>query len=379
MEKSIGRIDSSSHSGSQMENSGGASSDHAATGGSTLENQSSRIDHTPAIDHNSLTDRAATTPDGSVTEATTESLDQRLGQAIEQKEYVHWETPEERERNRAAIDNYDTKKRAVDRASLMTQKDTLTRYHDCFDQNAVNRMYSELGSNKTEIYNGPYFAAEKASDTGVYRVVGLRDVRDGKICIRDCDNMDTLVHTSSHETMHDLSYQNADQVVSHIPAADGEVITVSKATNYSGIFRVETTWNIHGDGTEASSRMEANRYLNEGLTEMFTIEAMQARGEYPRFDSYTQEVAWAIQLREKVGDEAIARAYFGGDVTQLEAKVNSMSSVDNAWIELNKNINAYHQSVTWYRPNGDLQIKRTVDSMIDDLMGSKEYGSRRAR
>ena len=112
---------------------------------------------------------------------------------------------------------------------------------------------------------------------------------------------------------------------------------------------------------------------------MYTIEAMNARGEYPRFDSYTQEVAWSLQLREKVGEEAVARAYFGGDVAQLEDRVNSMSSVENAWTVLNDNINAYHESVTWYRPNGDQNIKRTVDAMIDDLVGSKEYGSRRVR
>lgn len=369
MDKAFGSSDTSSRSSSHADTSTNSSRvDLAKAGGNPID--------TPAV----LTDTPRIPNHDGATDTTSyESLDQRLGQAIDQKEYVHWESPEDREKNRAAIEDYDAKKRAVVKASLMTQRDTLSRYHDCFDQEAVQRMHSELGSNKTEIYNEPLFAAEKAPGDGAYRVVGMRDVRDGKICIRDCDNMDTLKHTSSHETMHDLSYQGAEQDIKHIRAADGEIIIVSKATNHSGIFRLETTRSIHSDGSEAISRSEENRYLNEGMTEMYTIEAMNARGEYPRFDSYTQEVAWSLQLREKVGEEAFARAYFSGDVAQLEDRVNSMSSVENAWTVLNDNINAYHESVTWYRPNGDQNIKRTVDAMIDDLMGSKEYGSRRVR
>lgn len=378
MDKAFGSSDTSSRSSSYVDTSVGSSgTDHAKTVESSIDTSSVSTDTPHISDHAGAADVSSVSAD--TTPVSYQSLDQRLGQAIDQKEYIHWESPEDKEKNRAAIEDYDAKKRAVDKASLMTQRDTLTKYHDYFDQDALRRMHSELGSNKTEIYNEPLFAAEMAPGDGAYRVVGMRDVRDGKICIRDCANMDTLKHTSSHETMHDLSYQGADQEVTHVKAADGEIITVSKATNYSGIFRLETTRCIHSDGSEEIRRSEANRYLSEGMTEMYTIEAMNARGEYPRFDSYTQEVAWSLQLREKVGEEAFARAYFGGDVAQLEQRVNAMSSVENAWTVLNENINAYHESITWYRPNGDLSIKRTVDTLIDDLMGSKEYGSRRVR
>ena len=377
MDRSFRRMETSSSSDLQTKYGHSTNNDFSATDVKSSEFQPGTYDVSPskAIDSAASEHTLDSTYTSDVS-ITADTLNQRLGQAIDRKEYVHWESPEAREQNRAAIDNYDAKKRAVDRASLMTQKEILTRYRECFDQDAIKRMHSELGSNKTEIYNEPFFAAEKAHDTGAYKVVGMRDVRDGKICIRDCENTDTLIHTSSHETMHDLSYQNADQVVSHIPSGSGDVVTISKAINYSGIFRLETTRNLYYDGTEVVSRQEANRYLNEGMTEMYTIEAMQARGEYPRFDSYTQEVSWALQLREKVGDDVFARAYFGGDVAQMESRVNSMSSVENAWTVLNENINAYHQSITWYKPNGDLKIKKSVDSMIADLAGSREYGSR---
>lgn len=370
--------DTSSCSSSHADTSTGSSSaDHIMTGGSSIDTPSEAADTPTVSDHTGSADVSSAPADDTPT--VYESLDQRLDEAIGQKEYIHWESPEAREQNRAAIEDYDVKKRAVDKASLITQQDTLTKYRDYFDQDAIRRIQSELGSNKTEIYNEPLFVAEMAPGDGAYRVVGMRDIRDGKICIRDCSNMDTLKHTSSHETMHDLSFQGADQTVTHVKAADGEMITVSKATNNSGIFRLETTRVIHADGSEEISRSEANRYLSEGMTEMYTIEAMNARGEYPPFNSYTQEVAWALQLREKVGEESFAKAYFGGDVAQLEQRVNAMSSVEHAWTVLNENINMYHDSITWYRPNGDLNIKRTVDAMIDDLTGSNEYDRRRVR
>ena len=378
MDKTFGGSDTSVHSGSYADTSMGPSgTDHDETAGSPVDTPFVSTDTPHISDHAAAADISSASAD--TTSVSYQSLDQRLDQAIDQKEYIHWESPEDKEKNRAAIEDYDAKKRAVDKASLMTQRDTLTKYCDHFDQDALRRMYSEVDSNKTEIYNEPLFAAEMVPGDGAYRVVGLRDVNDGKICIRDCANMDTLKHTSSHETMHDLSYQRTDREETHVEAADGKNITVSKTTDYSGIFRLETTRYTYPDASEEISRSEANRYLNEGMTQMYTIEAMSARGEYPRFDSYTHEVAWSLQLREKVGEEAFARAYFGGDVAQLEQRVNAMSPVENAWTVLNENINAYHKSITWYHPNGDLSIKRTVDTLIDDLMGSKEYGSRRVR
>lgn len=366
MDKSFGSSDISGSSITHADmGSSSSENEHAKTTENSADISSAGRDVTSDSDYKSSSAESVSKTDAST--ESYETFDQRLGQAIDQKEYVHWKSAEDSERNRAAIEDYDTKKRAVDKASLMTQRDTLIKYRDCFDQDAVGRMSSELGSNKTEIYNEPFFVAEKTSEDGAYRVVGTRDVADGKICLRDCENRDTLVHTSSHETMHDISYQSVDHDVTHVRATDGEITTISKATNQSGIFRLETTRNIHADGSEFINRSESNRYLNEGMTEMYTIEAMLARGEYPRFDSYTQEVAWSLQLREKVGEDSFAKAYFGGDVEQLEERVNSMSSVDNTWTILNENINAYHKSVTWQQPNGDQRIKRTVDELIDNL------------
>lgn len=260
----------------------------------------------------------------------------------------------------------------------MTQRDTLITYGDYFDQDALARIDSEIGSNKTELYNEPLFIAEKAPHSGVYTVVGLRDLRDGKICIRDCDNVDTLVHTSSHEIMHDLSYQDKKNDITH-SQIDGHLSTVSRATEYSGIFRAETTRTLFDNGYESIERTERNRYLNEGITELYTIEAMQFRGEYPRFDSYTQEMAWAMQLREKVGSDVMAKAYYGGDTIGLAEKVNSMSPVENAWDEINIAINEYHNSVSVYNRRGDLSIKQRVDSMIEELEPPKTMGSKRLR
>ena len=336
-------------------------------------------DITKASDCEQSTDMGSGVSD--TAQITHESLEQRLDDVIKTKAYVHWETPEAKERNRAAIDNYDAKKRAVDKATLMTQRETLLRYRDCFDQDAIKRMWSELDSNKTEIYNEPYFKAEKAPGNGRYEVVGMRDVIDGKICIRDCDNLDTIVHTATHETMHDLSFQGATHDVSHLRAADGEIVTTSHETHQSGLFNYEKTRTMFSDGTESVVKRESGRSLNEGMTEMYTIEAMYARGEYPRFDSYTRGFAWAMRLREIVGEDVVAQAYFGGDVAQLEGRVNSMSPIDNAWAELNRAMDAYHEASA-SRPYDQERVNNTksvVDAIFDGMMGSKEYGSRRIR
>lgn len=275
-----------------------------------------------------------------------ESYEDRIDNALKTKEYNHWESEEQREQNRRLIDNYDEKKIAVDRTTLLTQKAILTEYRQFFDSDNVKRMSSEVGSNKTEIYNESTFGAEKApkSENG-YVVVGTRDMLDGKICIKDSDDIELLKHTATHETMHDLSFQSADQTINHRQEQDG-IHTVSVARICSGIEQLERTSYTSPEGTTSIREMTQNCYLNEGITEMYTIEAMQERGENPGFASYTNERAWALELRDHLGEDLVANAYFGGRVDVLEDRFNSMSDIPNAWNQLNENIDAFHHAIT---------------------------------
>lgn len=287
-----------------------------------------------------------------------------VDEALETKKYQHWETDADREMNRRRIENYDEKKRAVDRASLQTQRSILKEHGNRFTYDNLSRIQSELGSNKTEIYNDKTFSEEKAPSLWAYNVLGMRDVQDGKICIKDSDDLDTLRHVATHETMHDLSFQSADRSVSSVIDDNGRVVTSTNTVLVSGLHKIEKKETITDGMSDIPAIKQFNRYLNEGFTELFTIEQMQARGEFPSFDSYTEEVGWATALREKVGNDVIADAYFGGNLDTLASRVNGMSSVTDAWIELNKNIDAYHYS-------RDLMYKRAADDIIDGLQEPK--------
>ncbi len=292
--------------------------------------------------------------------------------ALEGKHYQHWESDAARENNRRQIDNYDRKKRAVDLASLETQSAVLKEHGSRFTEENLRRIESEFGSNKTEIYNERTFSAEKARDYGTYRVLGLRDVPDGKICIRDNDDLDALRHVATHETMHDLSYQAQDSRAKTEIDARGRLVTETETTMISGLHRIERTDRMADGVSDAPEYRQFNRYLNEGYTELYTIEQMQQRGEFPDCDSYTDEVGWALALREKVGADAVADAYFGGDLESLEERVNNMSSVPDAWKELNRNIDAYHYS-------RDLRCREAADAILDSLQGPRTYEKRLVR
>jgi len=289
----------------------------------------------------------------------------RVGAALEQKEYQHWNSAEEQEANRKSVIDYDNKKRAVDKASLETQSSILTRHQDAFDEKNINRMSSEFGSNKIEIYNEPDFVVEKVPVDTQYKIVGVRDIKDGKISIRDGDDITRLKHTSTHETMHDLSYQHENSQVQAFESDRGDMAIVSTKDLTSGIHKIEETFRVT-DGT--SDRLEIkhyNRYLNEGITEMYTLEEMHQRGEYPDFDSYTQEYGWAANLREIAGDEHVAKAYFGGDIKGLKRRVDDMGGRPGTWEALNHNIDAY-------RSTGDIRFKEAADEIIDRLHDAKE-------
>lgn len=292
-----------------------------------------------------------------------ESLDEyaeKLDRIIEQKEYNHWNSVEDQERNRKLIDNYDYKKRTADKVSLYTQRSILLENRECFDQDNLNRIWSEIGSNKLEIYNENKFAQDLANDSGKYKVVGLRDTRDGRICVRDTDNIKRLSHTATHETMHDLSFQKKESDSNVESDESGKSIIYNRERFISGIHLAETK-NVEINGQIEAKKIEhANRYLNEGFTELYTIREMQKRGENPDFDSYSQEVGWAMQIEEAVGEKIVADAYFGGNLEELKDEFNRMSRIENAWEFINYHIDRYHTTNL-------VKHKNAVDVVLREL------------
>lgn len=285
------------------------------------------------------------TSDHWLTEKTSsvEQYENYISSALEKKEYTHWTSAEQQELNRQIVTEYQFKKIEADRASLLTQKDILTRYREKFNSDGIQRMSSELGSNKLEIYNSDYFLYNICGEKRP-SIVGCREFPSGKICVKDTNDIQSLKHTASHETMHDLSFQSAEHKTETIPLGDGRFQTKSIESLQSGIEKVDKITFINGDGTNSTTEIIKNYSLNEGLTEMYTVESMQMRGDDPGLSGYTMERAWAITLREKLGDEIISDAYYSGKVDALESSFNYRTNIPEAWNKLNAAIDGYARS-----------------------------------
>ena len=289
---------------------------------------------------------------------------------LEQKEYHHWNTPEEEKRNQIKVNNYEQKKRIADKSSLYTQRSILIEFGDRFDKENIERIGSEIGSNKLEIYNEDSFKDKFGNDPEGYIRTGLREMKEGKICVRDTDDLDRLSHTATHETMHDLSCQKKEHSTISGKNEFGHQIEFSIDNKYSGIHKFEVR-EVQRDGKlERKEGKEYNRYLNEGFTEYFTIQEMKKRDEEVSFDSYTQEVGWTQNIIDAVGEDTVADAYFGGDIKQIQEKVDSMSDINYAWETLNYHIDSYHVCNNTERK---MEHKKIVDEIIDSLQSDKDY------
>ena len=185
-----------------------------------------------------------------------------------------------------------------------------------------------------------------------------------------------LKHTVTHETIHDLSFQ-AEKHDAIIQGPEGSETVKHERKLQSGIDIATTIERIGPEGRDIEY-FRKNRGINEGLTELYTVEAMQERGEDPGFFSYPVERGWAIAIHEKMGDDIVAHAYFGGDVESLERRFNSMTDIPNAWEQFNENVDGY----LLFESNPELQARNPeqmqryydtaweiIDSFHDDYAG----------
>lgn len=278
------------------------------------------------------------------------------------KEYQHWESKADELMNRKRITDYDQKLRAAELAGLQTKASVLKQYEAHFDDSAIRRLATEIDSNKIEIYEEDYFVKELDPTHGYKSVLGIRDFPDGKICIRDTDYIDGLEETVTHEIMHDLSRQAHDETNRLITKQNGEDVLEKTTFLQSGLHLIEQKSTLKM-GQEQMETVSENRSLNEGITELYTIEELLRRGKPPSFDCYSQEVGWAINLRDKVGADYLADAYFGGNVDGLKQRVNEMSPFPDAWGQLNRNMDAYART-------GELSTKHFVDQILDSMTDS---------
>ena len=285
--------------------------------------------------------------------------------AIQRKEYNHWESAEAKEENRQRIENYDVKKRAADLSSLRTQSAVLSENGAHFTDDNLARIQQDFGSNKLEIYNERTFEKEKVSKENRNKVVGLREISDGKICVKDTDDIDAIRHIATHETFHDLSFQSRVTVDSKTYLnTDNKLVEDKRTLSTSGIHQI-TEHTIKREGKVIERRHgDYFRQMNEGITEYKTIQEMKRRGEFPGFDSYTEQVGWAKRLEDKVGKETLDAAYFGGELSKLAQKVDEMSSSPDAWMRLNNAMDNYARART---AQDRAVYKEEIGNILDDM------------
>lgn len=255
------------------------------------------------------------------------------------------------------VPDYPRKKSLVDRAACDTKNSVLFKYGEVFDREQLQRIQDEVVPEKYEVYNGQYFVEEKLANVPLNErayIVGIHGVKDHEIGIKDTGDLIGMRHTTTHETMHSLSYQKRFYEQGNGRWGEIEHIDCSKKKDRSGIR--EITYD------ESEGKVEdANRRLNEGITEMYTLREIMDRGEVPGLQSYTKEVGWAMQLEECVGAETLSRAYFGGDLDGLRSAVNELGEDDSTWDGLSSGMDRHaqlEQSVARYLEMGDFDAAK---------------------
>ena len=153
-----------------------------------------------------------------------------------------------------------------------------------------------------------------------FNVLGHFDPVNEKIYIKD-NNNEVLRHVSSHEAVHLCSHNEI--------TSDNEGHTVVR----SGI--META--IGEDGI-----FDRNRGLNEGLTEMYALRELKAQGDTEAagsITSYPEASGYAYMMEDIVGREAVADAYFGGNIEQLRTEFIRLNDNDEtAWESFSKDV-----------------------------------------
>lgn len=173
------------------------------------------------------------------------------------------------------------------------------------------------------------------------------------------ENKEVAMHSSAHELFHASAYQN------HTIDSNEEGIV---ETYKSGVLEIHQLYDENGNKIAVE---ETGRGLNEGMTEMFTIGYLDGKGEYEAsmsINSYQENVSIAKQLNELVGEDIMCEAYFNGDKESLANEVNMYAKNDQAFQELNQQLDIIN--------NSKIQAEREaalarIDEMMTEMQANK--------
>lgn len=242
----------------------------------------------------------------------------------------------------------------VSEYSNNVQNDIVSSYSSSMENVGFmsNRVSESVSSYSKEEYDSKY-------NPGGENVMGHHNMEDGSIHIIN-EYEPSAKHTVTHEIFHKSSYQSQDIVESEEGFSE---------TRRSGVLEIQS--NYDKDGTRIMSN-EEGRALNEGITEMKTLDYLNSKGEIEAaesFQAYSESVNISRQLNDIVGNDVIDSAYFGGNKEGLVNEVNRLAKDENAWTKLNADLEiaTYSQDI-----NERNEALSRIDNMLNTMIETKE-------
>lgn len=268
-----------------------------------------------------------------------------------------WEKQEDEKLNRIIVREYEQKRSAIEK-QIRNTADYV--YFECKDSLAsdprIMERFEEVRNNQQfEIYASMYWQrklGDKVSPGQSGRVLGYHSLEDHGIYLNDSE---MLYEAATHESVHALSYRGEYSMSDYRGA--------QHLIKRSGIRSIDTfTGEDIGMG------------LNEGFTQMYTERVLSYQREMGvpinMCGAYTVETGWAESLREIVGDTAIDKAYYSGDVNEIEQSVNNRLESDSGWLDLCRTIDQYQSSIS----RGDMEGARMHEQTVNEMLFKMRFG-----
>ena len=230
-----------------------------------------------------------------------------------------------------------------------TMEQVLTSFKDIMPEEQLVRIDIE-----TELYKPSVMSSEEYSQRFSETdpsVLGHCD-ETGKIYLKD-SAPEVIRHVATHETMHRASFQETNDR------------QIGMETYRSGIREV-----VFCEGHVVEDNHQA---LNEGITELYAIKAMQHRGETASIESvctYPEACQKAFELQEIVGKELLQRAYFGGERNLVSSEVIRLNGGEKTtWETYTRHVDILEYSTN---PREIRESKKELTLLQSIMIANKE-------